>query len=52
MHAASVMSSRMIQLPKAPSLSKLGGFRDALSQQFSTARPAISGLANMRRAIK
>jgi hypothetical protein len=52
MHTASLMSSRMIQLPKAPSLSKLGRFRDALSQQFSTTHAAISGSGNIRRAMK
>jgi hypothetical protein len=52
MHTASLMSSRMIQLPKAASPLKLGGFRDALSQHFSTALAAISGSGNIRRAMK
>jgi hypothetical protein len=52
MHTASLMSSRMIQLVRAASLLKLGGFRVALSKHFSTAHAAISGSGNIRRAMK
>ena len=45
------MTRRSTQLRKAPSLSKPGGFRDALNQQFCTADSAIFESANIRQAM-
>jgi hypothetical protein len=45
------MTRRSTQLRKAPSLSKRGGFRDALNQQFCTADSAILESANIRQAV-
>jgi hypothetical protein len=45
------MTRRRTQLRKAPSLSKHGGFRDALNQQFCTADSAILESANIRQAV-
>ena len=51
MCSASLMTRRRIQLRKAPSLAKPGGFRDALNQQFCTADSAILESANIRQAV-
>jgi hypothetical protein len=51
MCSASLMTRRSTQLRKAPSLSKSGGFRDALNQQFCTADSAIFESANIRQAM-
>jgi hypothetical protein len=45
------MTRRSSQLRKAPSLSKPGGFRAALNQQFWTADLAILESANIRQAV-
>jgi hypothetical protein len=45
------MTRRSTQLRKAPSLSKLGGFLDALNQQFCTADSAILESANISQAV-
>jgi hypothetical protein len=42
----------MIQLRKGPSLFKLGGFRDALIQQFCTASSAILESLKISPAVK
>lgn len=51
MCSASFMTRRSIQLRKAPSLSKPGGFRTASNQQFCTADSAILESANIRLAV-
>jgi hypothetical protein len=45
------MTRRSSQLRKAPSLSKPGGFREALNQPFCTADSAILESANIRQAV-
>jgi hypothetical protein len=45
------MTRRSTQLRKAPSLSKPGGFRDALNQQFCTADSAILESFNIKQAM-
>jgi hypothetical protein len=49
---ASSMRTLTSQLRKAPSYSKYGGLRDALRQQFFTARGALSSSPSTRQAIK
>jgi hypothetical protein len=51
MCSASLMTRRSIQLRKAPSFSKPGGFRDALNQQFCTADSANLESSNIRQAV-